>query len=33
MDQPWNGVRIYKMVGQTPQIDTFPGRESEEESS
>ena len=33
MDQPWNGVRIYKMVGQTPQIDTFPGREREEESS
>jgi hypothetical protein len=33
MDQHWNGVRIYKMVGQSPQIDTFPDREREEESS
>ena len=32
MDQPWDGVRIYKMVGQLPHIDTFPGRDKEETS-
>ena len=30
MDRPWDGVRIYKMVGQSPEIDTFPDRDREE---
>jgi hypothetical protein len=33
MDQPWDGIRIYKMIGQLPQIDTFPDREREEDAS
>jgi hypothetical protein len=33
LDQPWDGVRIYKMVGQSPQIDTFPDRERGEEAA
>jgi hypothetical protein len=27
MDMPWDGVRIYKMVGKDAGINTFPGRE------
>jgi len=27
MDEPWDGVRIYKTVGVQAGIDTFPGRE------
>lgn len=27
MDLPWDGVRIYKMVGKDAGINTFPGRE------
>jgi hypothetical protein len=29
MDEPWDEVRIYKMVGQSAAIDTFPERERE----
>jgi hypothetical protein len=29
LDEPWDGVRIYKMVGEDAGIDTFPGRERE----
>lgn len=31
MDEPWDEVRIYKMVGVGAGIDTFPGRENEKE--
>ncbi|HEY6871095.1 MAG TPA: hypothetical protein VI298_00075 [Geobacteraceae bacterium] len=31
LDQPWDGVRIYKMVGVSAGINTFPEREREEE--
>ncbi|WP_298267554.1 hypothetical protein [Geobacter sp.] len=31
MDEPWDGVRIYKMVGVHAGVDTFPGREPEME--
>ncbi|HBG04040.1 MAG: hypothetical protein A2075_22465 [Geobacteraceae bacterium GWC2_58_44] len=27
MDEPWDGVRIYKTVGVHAGVDTFPGRE------
>ena len=27
MDEPWNNVRIYKMIGENAGINTFPGRE------
>lgn len=27
MDEPWDGVSIYKMIGEDAGIDTFPGRE------
>jgi hypothetical protein len=30
LDEPWDGVRIYKMIGVHAGIDTFPGREQEE---
>lgn len=30
LDEPWDGVMIYKMVGVDAGIDTFPARESEE---
>lgn len=33
MDEPWDDVRIYKMVGECAGIDTFPGRENEKEMS
>jgi len=33
MDEPWDEVRIYKMVGQCFEIDTFPEREREEGAS
>jgi len=33
MDEPWDDVRIYKMVGESAGIDTFPGRENEKEMS
>lgn len=33
MDEPWDGVRIYKMVGASAGINTFPGREREEDVS
>jgi hypothetical protein len=29
MDEPWDEVRIYKMIGVHAGIDTFPGREPE----
>lgn len=29
MDEPWDGVRIYKMIGCHAGINTFPGREQE----
>jgi hypothetical protein len=29
MDEPWDDVRIYKMIGIHAGIDTFPGREQE----
>lgn len=29
MDEPWDEVRIYKMIGEHAGIDTFPGREPE----
>ena len=31
MDDPWDEVRIYKMVGEHAGIDTFPGRMNEED--
>lgn len=31
MDEPWDDVRIYKMVGEHAGIDTFPGRQNEEQ--
>lgn len=30
MDVPWDNVKIYKMVGESAAINTFPDRESEE---
>lgn len=27
MDEPWNNVRIYKMIGHRAEINTFPGRQ------
>ena len=30
MDEPWDEVRIYKMIGQQSGVDTFPEREREE---
>lgn len=29
LDEPWDGVQIYKMIGINAGIDTFPGREQE----
>lgn len=29
LDEPWNGVRIYRMIGVHAGINTFPGREEE----
>jgi len=29
LDEPWDGVQIYKMIGTDAGIDTFPGREQE----
>lgn len=29
MDEPWDNVRIYKMVGRHAGINTFPGRDQE----
>ena len=29
LDEPWDGVRIYKTVGENAGVDTFPGRERE----
>jgi hypothetical protein len=29
MDEPWDDVRIYKMIGRHAGINTFPGREQE----
>ncbi len=29
MDQPWDGVQIYKMIGTDAGINTFPGRQQE----
>lgn len=31
MDEPWDDVKIYKMLGQSAGINTFPERETEEE--
>lgn len=31
LDEPWDEVRIYKMVGVSAGINTFPDREREEE--
>jgi hypothetical protein len=31
MDDPWDEVRIYKMVGEHAGIDSFPGRMNEED--
>lgn len=31
LDEAWNDVRIYKMIGENSGINTFPDRESEEE--
>ena len=30
MDEAWDDVRIYKMIGENSGINTFPDRESEE---
>lgn len=30
LDVPWDGVRIYKIVGEDAGVDTFPEREKEE---
>jgi len=30
MDEPWDNVKIYKMVGESAAINTFPDRASEE---
>lgn len=30
MDEPWDNVKIYKMVGESAAINTFPEREPEE---
>jgi hypothetical protein len=30
LDEAWDGVRIYKMIGENSGIDTFPDREKEE---
>ena len=29
LDEPWDGVQIYKMIGTDAGINTFPGREQE----
>lgn len=29
MDEPWDEVRIYKLIGEHAGVDTFPGREPE----
>lgn len=31
LDEPWDDVKIYKMLGQSAGINTFPERKSEEE--
>ncbi|HEY5973822.1 MAG TPA: hypothetical protein VIU41_03690 [Geobacteraceae bacterium] len=31
LDEPWDGVQIYKMIGVAAGIDTFPGRLPEED--
>lgn len=31
LDEPWDEIRIYKMVGEHANINTFPERENEEE--
>jgi hypothetical protein len=33
LDEPWDEIRIYKMVGEHATIDTFPDREQEEDAS
>ena len=33
LDEPWDGVRIYKTIGASAGINSFPNREQEEESS
>jgi hypothetical protein len=33
LDEPWDDVRIYKMVGEHANVNTFPERENEEELS
>jgi hypothetical protein len=33
LDEPWDEVRIYKMVGRCSEINTFPEREREEGAS
>ncbi|HEY6838683.1 MAG TPA: hypothetical protein VI389_08075 [Geobacteraceae bacterium] len=30
LDEPWDGVHIYKIIGKDARINTFPERESEE---
>jgi hypothetical protein len=30
LDEPWDNIRIYKMIGAYSGIDSFPGREKEE---
>lgn len=29
LDEPWDGVRIYKMIGENAGVNTFPGRVNE----
>lgn len=31
LDEPWDNIRIYKMIGVHAGINTFPGREEEED--
>jgi hypothetical protein len=33
LDEPWDGVQIYKSVGEYFHVNTFPGREAEEETA
>lgn len=33
LDEPWDNVKIYKMVGESAGVITFPDRETEEETS
>jgi hypothetical protein len=33
LDAPWDDIRIYKMVGEHANVNTFPERENEEELS